>query len=69
MNKVRMEAEHDRLTGLYNRNGFERRAEEFLEKERPGGALLLLDLDNFKQINDREGHPEGDRCSRSLHGA
>jgi len=61
MNKVRMEAEHDRLTGLYNRNGFERRAEEFLEKECPGGALLLLDLDNFKQINDREGHPEGDR--------
>lgn len=47
MNKVRMEAEHDRLTGLYNRNGFERRAEEFLEKECPGGALLLLDLDNF----------------------
>ena len=60
MDKVRMEAEHDRLTGLYNRNGFERRAEEFLEKECPGGALLLLDLDNFKQINDREGHPEGD---------
>ena len=66
MNKVRMEAEHDRLTGLYNRNGFEQRAEEFLEKECPGGALLLLDLDNFKQINDREGHPEGDRVLRRV---
>ena len=61
LSRARTEAERDRLTGLYNRNGFERRAEEFLEKDSPGGALLLLDLDNFKQINDREGHPEGDR--------
>lgn len=61
LDRARTEAERDRLTGLYNRNGFERRAEEFLEKDPPGGALLLLDLDNFKQINDREGHPEGDR--------
>lgn len=61
LSRARSEAERDRLTGLYNRNGFERRAEEFLEKDSPGGALLLLDLDNFKQINDREGHPEGDR--------
>ena len=61
LDRARTEAERDRLTGLYNRNGFERRAEEFLEKDSPGRALLLLDLDNFKQINDREGHPEGDR--------
>lgn len=61
LDRARTEAERDRLTGLYNRNGFERRAEEFLEADSPGGALLLLDLDDFKQINDREGHPEGDR--------
>lgn len=59
---ARTEAECDRLTGLYNRSGFERRAEMFLKKEYPGGALILLDLDNFKQINDFEGHPEGDRA-------
>lgn len=58
--KARTEAERDHLTGLYNRNGFEQRAEHFLKKESPGGALLLLDLDNFKRINDRQGHPEGD---------
>ena len=59
---ARTEAECDRLTGLYNRSGFERRAEAFLKKEHPGGALILMDLDNFKQINDFEGHPEGDRA-------
>lgn len=60
LSKARTEAEHDRLTGLYNRNGFERRAEQFLEKESPGGAFILFDLDNFKQVNDSAGHPEGD---------
>ena len=59
---ARTEAERDRLTGLYNRSGFERRAEMFLKNEHPGGALILLDLDNFKQINDFEGHPRGDRA-------
>lgn len=64
LSEARTEAEYDRLTGLYNRNGFERRAEDFLKEEHPGGALILLDLDNFKQINDCEGHPEGDRVLR-----
>lgn len=58
---ARTEAECDRLTGLYNRSGFERRAEAFLQKDHPAGTLILLDLDNFKRINDSEGHPEGDR--------
>ena len=61
LTKARTEAEYDRLTGLYNRRGFERRAEAFLKRENPCGVLVLLDLDNFKQINDLEGHPEGDR--------
>ena len=59
------EAEYDRLTGLYNRTGFERRTESYLRREsRSGGALLLMDLDNFKKVNDCEGHPEGDRVLR-----
>ncbi|HJB94016.1 MAG TPA: diguanylate cyclase [Candidatus Mediterraneibacter intestinigallinarum] len=61
LTKARTEAEYDRLTGLYNRRGFERRAEAFLKRENPCGVLVLLDIDNFKQINDLEGHPEGDR--------
>lgn len=58
---ARKEAQYDRLTGLYNRNGFERRAEEFLEQGDRQGMLLLFDLDNFKRVNDGEGHPAGDR--------
>ncbi|HJD47252.1 MAG TPA: GGDEF domain-containing protein [Candidatus Mediterraneibacter norfolkensis] len=66
LSAARTEAEYDRLTGLYNRNGFERRAEEFLKREHPEGVLILFDLDNFKRINDSEGHPEGDRVLRQF---
>lgn len=66
LSAARTEAEYDRLTGLYNRNGFERRAEEFLKREHPEGVLILFDLDNFKRINDSEGHPEGDRVLREF---
>lgn len=55
------EAKYDKLTGLYNRNGFEERVEELLKSDNPSGVLILFDLDNFKRINDMEGHPEGDR--------
>lgn len=68
LSEARTEAEYDRLTGLYNRNGFERRAAEFLQQDHPRGVLILLDLDNFKQINDCEGHPEGDRVLRRFAG-
>lgn len=59
--EARNQAEFDGLTGLYNRKGFERRAEQFFRQPEARGVLLLMDLDNFKQVNDREGHPEGDR--------
>ena len=57
LNEARSEAEYDRLTGLYNRTGFERRAEAFLGEENRKGAMVLFDLDNFKRVNDSEGHP------------
>ncbi|WP_240095497.1 GGDEF domain-containing protein [Thermomonas flagellata] len=56
-------ASHDPLTGLLNRRGVEARA----ELAAPAGAhadpfcLVLIDLDGFKQVNDREGHQAGDR--------
>lgn len=46
----------DPLTGLYNRNGAEAR----VDASEPG-ALLFIDLDNFKLVNDTFGHAEGDR--------
>lgn len=66
LSMAKTEAKYDKLTGLYNRNGFEKCMDEFLLKEKPSGVLLLLDLDNFKKINDGEGHPEGDRILQKL---
>ncbi|WP_317920350.1 MULTISPECIES: diguanylate cyclase domain-containing protein [unclassified Cupriavidus] len=54
----------DHLTGLLNRKGFDRRLAECMARTSAGGralALLLVDLDDFKAINDNHGHPVGDR--------
>lgn len=58
-------AESDPLTGLLNRRGFETRTAPVLAQ---GGALLLIDVDNFKTINDRFGHQQGDRLLMMLAG-
>ena len=58
---------HDTLTGLANRALFEDRLEQALANVRGGGeqlALLCLDLDRFKNINDTLGHPAGDELVR-----
>ncbi len=53
----------DRLTGLVNRHGFDEQLELELERSRrtvQPVALVLADIDHFKQLNDRFGHPAGD---------
>jgi diguanylate cyclase (GGDEF)-like protein/PAS domain S-box-containing protein len=60
---IRHHAEHDHLTGLANRSLFTRQLEAALaDKPRRGesAALLLLDLDGFKAVNDALGHAAGD---------
>ena len=53
------EARTDPLTGLWNRTGLALRAQELLD--RPGShALMLMDLDRFKPVNDVHGHAAGD---------
>ena len=57
-------ARHDPLTGLSNRKGFTEAALAILaraQRENTGGAVLMLDLDGFKPINDRYGHAMGDQ--------
>jgi diguanylate cyclase (GGDEF)-like protein len=57
---LRHAATHDALTGLPNRSEFEARAGRIISSRRRG-ALLFLDLDGFKEINDHYGHHTGDR--------
>ena len=62
-------ARMDDLTGLANRNEFYLRAERQILLSRPGtsaGALLYIDADYFKAINDRHGHATGDTVLREI---
>jgi diguanylate cyclase (GGDEF)-like protein/PAS domain S-box-containing protein len=62
-----LSANHDALTGLPNRSLLQTRLEQALEDSRRNGgavSLLLIDLDNFKDINDTIGHDAGDALLR-----
>jgi diguanylate cyclase (GGDEF)-like protein len=59
----------DHLTGLANRRRFERQLEREVERTRRSGrpfCLLMLDIDNFKLVNDTHGHETGDEVLRQL---
>lgn len=53
-------AKKDALTGLWNRKYFEENVQNYLEKSEGQGAFFMLDVDNFKRVNDTYGHPAGD---------
>lgn len=62
-------ARADALTGLPNRRAFDEALEAELARSRRAGSttsVALLDLDRFKEINDRHGHLDGDRCLREV---
>lgn len=65
-------ADHDPLTGLANRRKFQHELQLHLKREDVGGAVLMLDLDHFKDVNDSLGHGVGDQLlvllARALRG-
>lgn len=65
---LRYHATHDALTGLPNRLALtERLAEAFTaDGQRKGGALMLMDLDGFKEVNDSLGHAVGDLVLKEI---
>jgi two-component system, cell cycle response regulator len=59
----------DALTGLSNRRTFDEHLDSMLARERATGqefTLVIFDIDHFKQINDTQGHPEGDRVLQDV---
>ena len=67
--RIRQMATKDMLTGLGNRNGFDEALMRLIgrcQRHHQPFALLIIDLDNFKAINDTLGHSEGDKVLISL---
>ena len=63
--------DHDLLTGLYNRQHFQRevtREAERMSRHGAQSAVLMIDLDNFKKVNDTFGHKAGDDFLRGIAG-
>jgi diguanylate cyclase (GGDEF)-like protein len=71
MRELQRQANQDSLTGLKNRRRFEEDLRVEMarsHREGRGGALLMLDLDNFKRVNDTLGHPIGDQVIEEIAG-
>lgn len=69
--RLTYQASHDALTGLINRSEFDRRLELALQSAAQFGrnhAVMYLDLDQFKVVNDTCGHAAGDRLMRQVSG-
>ena len=64
---LRILAEMDALTGVYNRNGFDRKIDQLITvRSDTSFVVAQLDIDNFKSINDMYGHAAGDQALKSL---
>ena len=58
-------ANKDSLTGVYNRNCFQKLLEDYFQ-QMGNGALFMLDINNFKMVNDRFGHQTGDEVLKKF---
>ena len=62
VSSLRVRAEQDSLTGLFNNRTTRNLAEEYLQAREKPCAMIIIDVDNFKRINDRHGHMTGDKA-------
>lgn len=69
LHRMRYQAHHDSLTDVLSRNGFVQASHLLLKRlthEGSSAAVLMLDLDHFKRVNDNHGHASGDRLLRDV---
>ena len=67
--ELQASAETDFLLGVYNRRGFQReldRAIAYIKRYHASGALIVLDVDNLKPVNDTFGHAAGDQVLKAI---
>jgi len=67
--ELQASAEMDFLLGIYNRRGFQReldRAIAYIKRYRASGALIVLDVDHLKPVNDTFGHAAGDQVLKAI---
>lgn len=68
-NILEIQRDTDKMTGLWNRGFCERKITSFLQSPDSLGALLVIDIDNFKLVNDSNGHDCGDRVLKQVSSA
>ena len=64
--RLEWEVNHDHLTGLHNRRALIKRIERSLQTSPNLGSLIIIDLDDFKHINDTLGHQAGDAALKTV---
>lgn len=64
--KVKIEASRDHLTGLNNRRAAEIKINQFIMNKEKKGAFFIMDIDNFKLVNDNFGHIAGDYVLKKM---
>src|SRR3954471_11800645 len=68
VDRLNFESLHDSLTGLANRAFFQQRLTEALQSKTTRSAVMLMDLDRFKEVNDTLGHHHGDLLIKEIAG-
>ena len=66
LNDIQNKAERDMLTGLYNRSTMETIVSQYIESYMDAAGFIIIDIDDFKSINDTWGHLQGDEVLRKV---